>query len=119
MAAAATARPRRRASAAHGGRAGARGGSVRWDRVGRIALVVTLGVILLLYLSPFKHWVEQSGTASAQKQELRRLDAENARLKGRVRSLRDPAALEQEARRLGMVRQGERSYVIKNPPRRR
>ncbi len=116
MSAAATARPRRRASAARG-RAGARGGSVRWDRVGRIALLVTLAVILLLYLSPFKHWVEQSGTANAQKQELQRLNAENARLKGRVRSLRDPAALEQEARRLGMVRQGERSYVIKNPPR--
>ena len=116
MAAAATARPRRRASAARAGRGGARGGSVRWDRVGRIALLVTLAVILLLYLSPFKHWVEQSGTANAQKQELQRLNSENARLKGRVRSLRDPAALEQEARRLGMVRQGERSYVIKNPP---
>jgi hypothetical protein len=33
-----------------------------------------------------------------------------------VRSLRDPGALEREARRLGMVRAGERSYVIENLP---
>ena len=37
-------------------------------------------------------------------------------LKHRLRALRDPGALEREARRLGMVRQGERSYVIENLP---
>jgi hypothetical protein len=30
--------------------------------------------------------------------------------------LRDPRALEREARRLGMVRQGERAYVIEGLP---
>ena len=98
-----------------GGTAG--GGSVRWDRLGRIALLATLGVILLLYVSPTKHWIEQSGTRSAQQRELRQLTAENATLKRKVSALRDPSALEQEARRLGMVRRGERSYVIQNPPR--
>jgi cell division protein FtsB len=93
----------------------ARTRDVRWDRIGRIGLLVTLGVILLLYVSPTRHWLEQSGTHRAQKQELRELKAENARLKRRVRALRDPAALEQAARRLGMVRKGERSYVIENP----
>ncbi len=89
---------------------------VRWDRLGRIGLLVTLAVILLLYVSPTRHWIEQSGTRSAQKHELRELEGENARLKRRVRALSDPAALEQAARRLGMVRKGERSYVIENPP---
>ena len=81
-----------------------------------MALVGTLGVILLLYISPAKHWIEQSGTASAQKQELEELTAENAKLEQRAEELRDPAALEREARRLGMVRQGERAYVIENAP---
>ena len=117
MAAAATARtrrsaPRPRAQAATGG------GRIRWDRLGRIALLATLGVILLLYVSPTKHWIEQSGTRSAQKSELKALSAENATLRRKVRALRDPGTLEQEARRLGMVRRGERSYVIENPPRR-
>ncbi|MDQ3644593.1 MAG: septum formation initiator family protein, partial [Actinomycetota bacterium] len=81
---------------------------IRWDRLGRIALLGVLGVILLLYISPAKHWIEQSGTARAQTQELDELKAENARLEQRAGELRDPAALEREARRLGMVRQGER-----------
>jgi cell division protein FtsB len=89
-------------------------GGVRWDKVSRIALLGTLGVILLLYLSPAKHWFEQSATAHEQRQELHDLTRENRHLKQRVSTLRDPAALEEEARRLGMVREGERSYVIEN-----
>jgi cell division protein FtsB len=88
--------------------------AIRWDRVGRIALLGTLLMILVLYVSPAKHWIQQSGTAAAQREELRVLSAENRELKRRVHSLRDPGALEREARRLGMVRQGERAYVIEN-----
>jgi cell division protein FtsB len=91
--------------------------SIRWDRLGRVALLATLFVILLLYISPAKHWWQQSRTASAQKEELRDLTTENRSLKKRVRTLRDPGALEREARRLGMVRQGERAYVIEGLPR--
>ena len=89
---------------------------IRWDRVGRIALLTTLVVILLLYLSPAKHWIQQSRTAGAQQDELGELAEENKELKRRVRALRDPGTLEREARRLGMVRQGERAYVIENLP---
>ncbi len=90
--------------------------SIRWDRLGRIALLGTLIVILFLYLSPAKHWWQQSRTADAQRSELEELNQENRKLKRQVRALRDPGALEREARRLGMVRAGERSYVIENLP---
>ena len=93
------------------------GRTVRWDRVGRTALLGTLGVILLLYISPAKHWIEQSGTARAEKSALTQLESEHHRLERRVKELRDPQAVEREARRLGMVRQGERAYVIENAPR--
>jgi cell division protein FtsB len=95
----------------------ARRTSIRWDRLGRLALLGTLVVILLLYVSPAKHWLQQSSTAGAQREELQELTEENKHLKERVRALRDPGALEQEARRLGMVRQGERAYVIEGLPR--
>lgn len=94
-----------------------RRGGVRWDRVGRVALLATLAVILLLYISPAKHWLEQSRTAGAQQAELAELERDNAELKQRVRTFRDPASLELEARRLGMVREGERAYVIEHLPR--
>ena len=105
-ASASRARSRRPASAPR------RSVGIRWDRVGRIALGGTLLVILCLYVSPARHWLQQSRTAGDQKQELRSLTDENRTLKKRVRTLRNPAALEREARRLGMVREGERPYVI-------
>jgi cell division protein FtsB len=89
---------RRRASHATGRTTG-----IRWDRLGRVALLALLGMIMLLYVSPAKHWYEQSRTASAQRGELRELEAENAELEARARELRDEDVVEQEARRLGMV----------------
>jgi cell division protein FtsB len=89
---------------------------IRWDRVGRVALLATLIVIVLSYISPARHWLQQSGTAGRQKQQLSELETQKARLERRLRALRDPGALEREARRLGMVRVGERSYVIENLP---
>lgn len=91
---------------------------IRWDRVGRIALLFTLGVIVLSYASPARRWIEQSRTAGEQHGQLTELEAKNRDLKRRVKQLRTPGALEREARRLGMIRQGERSYVIENLPTR-
>ncbi|HLM27268.1 MAG TPA: septum formation initiator family protein [Thermoleophilaceae bacterium] len=102
--------PRRRYSSG-------RRGPIRWDRVGRVALLVVLAIILALYVSPAKHWIEQSGTAGAEREELGRLKSEQDRLESQVRDLRRPAALEREARKLGMVKGGERSYVIRGLPR--
>lgn len=95
-----------------------RRGAIRWDRVGRYALLGTLLVILALYVPPAKHWIEQSRTAGHQQQDLRQLTEQNRTLKSRVRELRNPRALEREARRLGMVKRGERAYVIENLPSR-
>ncbi len=94
----------------------ARRSGIRWDRLGRVALLITLLVIVLSYASPARQWIKQSGTAGHQKEELSELTNENRHLKERLRALRDPGALEREARRLGMVRVGERSYVIENVP---
>jgi cell division protein FtsB len=94
-----------------------RSGGIRWDRVGRIALLTTLVVIVGLYVSPARHWIEQSRTAGEQTRELQTLTGENHALKRRVNALRDPRSLEREARRLGMVRQGERPYVVQGLPR--
>ena len=81
-----------------------------------MALLTTLVVIVFSYLSPARQWIRQSGTAGHQEEELSDLRSEQRQLKQRLRALRDPGALEREARRLGMVRAGERSYVIENLP---
>ena len=45
------------------------------------------------------------------------LRAENHRLRARRAALTRPSALEREARRLGMVKAGEKEYVVRDLPR--
>ena len=89
-------------------------GRIRWDRLGRYALLAVLFTILLAYIAPISHWMRQSDTAKHEQAELNELRDENRRLKTRVEDLKRPIALEREARKLGMVREGERAYVIPN-----
>jgi cell division protein FtsB len=91
--------------------------NIRWDRLGRVFLLGVLFVILLMYVSPLTRWVTQKHTAKEDTAELHQLEATNAQLKGKLRSLQSPQALEMRARRLGMVKQGERSFVIEDLPR--
>ena len=95
-------------------RAGPPVGRIRWDRLGRYALLAVLFAILLAYIAPISHWMRQSETAKHEEAQLQELQAENTRLKQRVTDLKRPIALEREARKLGMVKEGERAYVIEN-----
>ena len=106
-AAASPASPRRRPAPA-----GRRAAGIRWERVGRLALLGVLGIIVLLYIPPVTHWFQQRGTAERSEQQLRDLEAERARLRTRLRELSGPGAIEREARKLGMTRRDERPYVV-------
>ena len=105
-------RPRRRPRALAGG---ARG--IRWDRVSRVALLMVLLGILVLYIGPARSYWSTVQEAKHRRAEVGRLKRENAKLRARRKALSNPAALEREARRLGMVRPGERSYVVKHLPK--
>ena len=94
-----------------------RSATVRWDRVGRVALLLLLGVVLLLYVNPAINYVKTWQTANAKRDDVNRLQAQNKRLRARKAAMKQPATLEHEARALGMVRPGERAYVIRGLPR--
>jgi cell division protein FtsB len=98
--------PRRRT----GGRGRTR---IQWDRVGRIVLVVVLFLVLASYVNPLVNFVDAWRDSKAEQAQLAELKLENARLKQRAASLEGPAAAESAARKLGMVSEGERSYVIR------
>jgi len=89
---------------------------IRWDRLGRWALVAVLGFVLFLYVGPAATWVSKYREAGERRDEVAALQAERQALIERRRALRDPAALEAEARRQGMVQAGERAYVIEGLP---
>jgi cell division protein FtsB len=91
---------------------------IRWDRVGRVALLLVLALIVLLYVNPLRSWWSTWQDARARQAELGELRQENAALRARRDDLRDVRALERAARERGMVGRGERAYVVRGlPPR--
>jgi len=86
--------------------------SIQWHKVGRLALLFTLFVIVLLYIRPVAHWVQQRSTAAHSQSDLRALQREHDRLDARLNQLSGTGAIEREARKMGMVRRGERPYVV-------
>ncbi len=94
---------------------GARG--IRWDRISRIALLAVLVGILGLYVGPARSYWTARQEMAHRTAEVAQLERENARLRARRAALRNAGTLEREARRLGMLRPGERSYVLKHLPK--
>src|SRR3954462_9128852 len=91
-------RQRQRPRAVAGG-----GRAIRWDRVGRVALLVVLAGVVALYVGPSISFLHTYKEAKAGGGEVPTLQSENARLRARKQALKDPRTLEREARRLGLV----------------
>jgi cell division protein FtsB len=85
---------------------------IRWDRVGRWALICVFAFVLYLYIGPARTWVTTYAEAKRKREEVAAVRAQNERLRERKRQLERAGAVELEARRLGMVRAGEKLYVI-------
>ena len=98
--------PRRRAR----GRPASR---IHWDKLGRVVLVIVLFLILLLYVNPVVNFVDAWRDSHTQRSELLELRQEHGRLAARAAALEDSDAAGQAARKLGMIAEGERSYVIR------
>ncbi len=90
---------------------------IRWDRLGRWALLFVLALVLYLYIGPTKNWVSTWREAGEKRQEVATLRAENERLRVRRDALKRQSSLEREARRLGMVKAGERMYIVEGLPK--
>ena len=85
---------------------------IRWDRLGRIALLLVLIGVIALYVNPLRSYLSTWQEAKDRGAEVAKLREENERLRERRAELRDHRAIEREARRLGMVKPGERAYVV-------
>ena len=90
--------------------------TIRWDRVGRIALLCVLAGVLYLYVGPTSTWISTYHEAKERTAVVAQLREENQRLRARRDALRRSSVVEAEARRLGMVRDGEKAYVVRGRP---
>jgi cell division protein FtsB len=90
---------------------------IRWDRLGRWALLFVLGLVIYLYIGPMRSWISTWTEARHKRHEVAALQAENRVLRAHRDDLRRASALEREARKLGMVKAGERAYIVEGLPR--
>ncbi len=90
---------------------------IRWDRLGRWALIAVFAFVLYLYIGPAVSWVSTYRQVGEKRAEVAQLEQRHEELKERRRALKDKRALEREARSLGMVKAGEKAFVVELPPR--
>ena len=90
---------------------------VRWDRVGRTSLLVVLAVVAGLYIQHAIDYLTTRVQADRQQEHVQQLARANAQLRAEQKSLSDPATIKRDARALGMVQAGERSYALVGLPK--
>ena len=89
---------------------------IRWDRIGRVALLVVIAIVGLIYVQDGIRWWNAHTAAGRQAAIVKGLQRDNAALNSEARSLQQPATIEREARVLGMVQAGEHPYVVTGLP---
>jgi cell division protein FtsB len=89
---------------------------VRWDRVGRLAMTAVIVALLGLYVRSGVSLLGAWKASRADRAQVVELEAQNALLKRERSRLSERQVAEEQARRLGMARPGERPYVISGLP---
>jgi hypothetical protein len=102
-------------------RAGAPGqtlglGRVRWDRLGRVAMMCVLVALVYLYVSAGVHMLSTWHQARRESAAVASMEREHRSLVGQRAALTAPGTLETEARQLGMMKPGEQPYVVTGLP---
>ena len=80
---------------------------LRWLAIGAIVLVG------LLYARPLRSYLNTKHALARRAADVRALKAQKRALQHRLAEASTPEALEREARRLGLVRPGERLFIVK------
>jgi cell division protein FtsB len=89
---------------------------VRWDRLARVALLCVLGALLYLYASAGRSLLSTWKEARQDSAQVATLERQHIALEAQHAALTSPGTLVEEARRLGMTRPGEQTYVISGLP---
>jgi len=83
------------------------GNLLRWLAVGAIVLVG------LLYARPLRSYLSTKHDLANRIADVKSLEAQKRELQRRLADASTPEALERQARRLGLVRPGERLFIVK------
>ena len=89
---------------------------MRWDRLGRVAMLCVLVVLAYLYLSAGVHLLSTWHEARSERSKVATMEREHGTLQRQHEALGSAGAVEAQARKLGMMRHDERPYIVNNLP---
>ena len=91
---------------------------MRKVRLKRTRLLALGGIVLIsfLYWKPLHSYLRTKHEVQTRQAEVQALRTEQARLQKRIAAVGSSAQLVREARRLGLVKQGERLFIVKGIP---
>jgi hypothetical protein len=89
---------------------------VRWDRVGRLALLLVLVALVYLYFSAGLHMLSTWQQSRHDSAVVAGMEREHRQLTRQHEALSGQAALEADARQLGMMYKGEQPYIVGGLP---
>ena len=81
----------------------------RW----RVVLVAAVALVAFLYYRPLRAYFDTRHSLAWRRADVRGLQAEKRLLEHELAISTSPAALELEARQLGLVKPGERLFIVK------
>ena len=108
--------PRARSRARSGAQFPVAVARVRWEQLGRLAMLAVMVALAYLYLSAGVHMFSTWRQARHDQATVRVMEAEHRDLVSQHALLSNPETVEGEARRIGMARSGERQYVLSGLP---
>jgi cell division protein FtsB len=85
-------------------------------RSARASRLLLLGVVVLagfLYFQPLASYFDRRGELAQRSEEVAALRARKQELERRLEASKSPAELAREARRLGLVKEGEHLFIVK------
>jgi cell division protein FtsB len=89
---------------------------VRWDRLGRIAMLCVMAALVYLYLSAGVRLLSSWSESKRDSAQVRVLERQNRTLRQQHATLASSTTVQEEARRLGMIRPGEQAYIVNDLP---
>jgi cell division protein FtsB len=85
-------------------------------RLGRVLALCAIVLLALLYYRPVHAWFETRDAVDARRAEVRALEAKHAALEKRLANTQSGTDLVRAARRLGLVKPGERLFIVRGIP---
>ena len=79
-------------------------------------MLAVMCLVLYLYIGPTRSWIATYQEAGEKREQVAKLKRENAELRAKRARLQRDSTLETEARKLGMVRAGEKAFIVRGLP---